>query len=94
VLFRNEETELYSELDVTKTTVNTTKTQIVTPYANKFFIVHHNTEETIYIGDGTSDGYPLPANTRLELSNMKKDDGNDIYAIATGDVIIYCVGVV
>lgn len=88
---------LYNSLEVTKTLVGTTATKLTTPDSSGFFfIVHRDEDIALYIGDKSvtsSTGLPLPPNEKLEIKYFKKQDNNEIYAIAASEeVAVYCVG--
>lgn len=94
VISRDDTSQLFDSLEVIKNVVDTTKVKLSTPEnTSSFDIVNKTSGQTVYVGDGTTDGYPLTYNESIKLENMMKDNNNEIYAIATAASNVYVVGV-
>ena len=93
----SKDANIYSNMEVVKTTVSTTALRVDTlENSGNFYLIHKNTGQTLYIGDEnvtTGTGFPLSAGEVLTFENMQKDNNNEIYAIGSTDIELFCAGV-
>jgi len=88
---------LFSSIEIASTAVTTTATQINTPdNCKNFYLIHKTHGSTLYVdgADVTSSSYPLEEYEEMNFKSMQKDNGNEIYGIAsTGTITVWAIGV-
>lgn len=94
------EAQIKNTIETVKTTITTAATKITTPdNATEFFIYHKTASVSLHVGDesvdGSGDYFELVKGEKLELSNMQKNNNNELYGTVTaGTLVVYATGIV